>query len=77
MFLYIKLFLIVTHFVNSKHSKQSNITDFMLCYSYSDDFPKEIETFFQKEVNTIPGEKLEDASVFVRIAISYPWLVNN
>ena len=33
---------------------------------------KEIKTFFQNKINKVQREKLEDGTVFVRIAISYP-----
>ena len=39
--------------------------------NFKHNFSKEIK-FFPKKIKTIQREKLEDASVFVRIAISYP-----
>ena len=38
--------------------------------NFKHNFPKEIETL--KKHKTVQREKLEDATVFVRIAISYP-----
>ena len=50
----LKLYLIVTLFVNFKHN-----------------FHKENETFSKKKIKTVQKEKLEDGTVFVRIAVSY------
>ena len=48
-----------------------------LFVNFEHNFHKENETFSKKKIKTVQREKLEDGTVFVRIAVSYLWLVNN